>query len=938
MTESIKQKVYALQSQFPDADETSKKTYKLLRTHVRGLIGIRKGLGLEEVDIKFSKPSPEVIQKFSGQPWFDEIMNDLSDTAFEPGLIVITGANGKGKTTFLENAHFFRTMVSQDGSLKDQFYLKHSFRYNWAECDGDIYVSMIKIDALVKSGSGEAYLYKNGKSLNDGKVSTYDEILRDEFGSESLFFNSTFAGQKSKGYADLEISDRRKLFYELRNLIKYDPIHDECNIKINGNKKKKIEGLLDKLAGIEGSICSLTEDVPNADELEQQRIKHLNEQAEITAAISDMETEIENCEKQLRETEINIATSQEKLKGNEDLEKKIKLISDKIDSATKDHKSKLIRFNSEVEDNSKLIDRNKKLLENKEVVAEKLQLIKDLQNDKSEKAAKLNKINNEIHAVQEKYFDKQKNISASEKILNQKRIELNELINRKDNLNNKLADLSSGIEEIQSDIEFKNSYLQEPDNKPLLLNDGSQENAALVKLADTFNYEFNSIAKEIIDFEYEIEKNKAIKKEIILSKIISLKEKVYSQPAFDAPLQNLMKLEQRLDKITAANQDKLTELKIQFERISNEYSGLVKTITPIEIEVKNLEKDVTKNKQMSEEELEINSSEYKSEAKKVTNAIADIDKQLTDLQKTDWEKLSKEADHAENNIKLLQQKLETAKSSIKESNKTFDEYVFDLKADASEAQNKLDLELPKKISELEDTLDFLKGQLFDLNSALTNRNNALDTLEISIKEIDMTLEQLKNTQKRIDELNEQRKNIQQEITDWTLLANAFDKTGIPVLKMENSGPEITSLVNELLAFYEKDSRVILETTVPKADKSGYKESFEITCIDNHNIPGIPNTMEVKRKSGGERVWYNTAIQSAISIFQNQEQSDSTVFFDEQDGALDSLGSTYKFLEMLQKAHELTKAHQTILITHRQELIDMIPQRITFNDGYVKIEN
>lgn len=175
---------------------------KILKLKLRGAVGIRKGLGLEEIEIDF--------------------------TQFNPGLVALTGRNGSGKTTIMENLHPYRMMVSREGSLQNHFYLKDSYRILEFEYNGDHYESKILIDAL--TGGSEAYLFKNGKPLNEGKLTTYDEAIESLLGSTELFFNSVFSGQKSKGIAELKPADRRKLFYELLNLNIYDTTLSELKL------------------------------------------------------------------------------------------------------------------------------------------------------------------------------------------------------------------------------------------------------------------------------------------------------------------------------------------------------------------------------------------------------------------------------------------------------------------------------------------------------------------------------------------------------------------------------------------------------------------------------------------------------------------------------------------------------------------------------------
>jgi len=106
---------------------------RILKLKLRGAIGIKKGLGVDEVEIDF--------------------------TQFQPGLIALTGRNGSGKTTIMENLHPYRCMVSRDGSLQNHFFLKDSYRIIDFEIAGKFYKAQINIDAL--TGGSEAYLFES---------------------------------------------------------------------------------------------------------------------------------------------------------------------------------------------------------------------------------------------------------------------------------------------------------------------------------------------------------------------------------------------------------------------------------------------------------------------------------------------------------------------------------------------------------------------------------------------------------------------------------------------------------------------------------------------------------------------------------------------------------------------------------------------------------
>ena len=94
-------------------------------------------------------------------------------------------------------------------------------------------------------------------------------------------------------------------------------------------------------------------------------------------------------------------------------------------------------------------------------------------------------------------------------------------------------------------------------------------------------------------------------------------------------------------------------------------------------------------------------------------------------------------------------------------------------------------------------------------------------------------------------------------------------------------------------------------------------------------------MSLSSAASSVKSWGKGVLQAA---FKNQNAEELTVFFDEQDGPLDSYGAVERYFEMLSKVHIKTKAYQTILITHRPEIIDMIPQQIKLKNGTLQLIN
>lgn len=171
---------------------------------LRGAIGIRDGLGEEQIEIDF--------------------------TRFSPGLICIAGPNGSGKTTILDNLHPFLELPSRNGKLANHFFLRDSLREFMFELDGSTYRSVVFIDSQTRKT--EAYLYKDGSPMNDGHISTYENQVVQLMGPPTLFFKSIFAAQGASGITRMTTAERKKLFLELLDLDLYGVYCDYSGSKI----------------------------------------------------------------------------------------------------------------------------------------------------------------------------------------------------------------------------------------------------------------------------------------------------------------------------------------------------------------------------------------------------------------------------------------------------------------------------------------------------------------------------------------------------------------------------------------------------------------------------------------------------------------------------------------------------------------------------------
>ncbi len=185
---------------------------KINKLRLKGFIGIKKGLGLDEIEIDFSGLS---------------------------GLIALSGENGRGKSTVLDCCTPYPRLASRKGALQYHTYGRDAEKELVFEFSGDHYRTLIKIDS--ESGRSEGYLWKNDIPEVDGKISNYNKYIVDLFGSPELFFNSVFCAQNSKKLNDMTTGDLKKLFSEflrLDTLIEYENTAKQCDNLLTAQAEK----------------------------------------------------------------------------------------------------------------------------------------------------------------------------------------------------------------------------------------------------------------------------------------------------------------------------------------------------------------------------------------------------------------------------------------------------------------------------------------------------------------------------------------------------------------------------------------------------------------------------------------------------------------------------------------------------------------------------
>jgi exonuclease SbcC len=264
---------------------------------IRGSIGIKKGLGLDEIEF------------------------DLSD---KTGLVALSGPNGKGKSTTLELMSLYRTLASRKGALRHHFFLRDSRVEQKFLYDGDEYHIIWKIDS--GSDRSEAFVIVNGESVVDGKNKEYDKYIVEKFGSQNLFYNSVFCAQGSENMSNMTAGKIKELFVEFLRIERFEEWRKKSAAGVEYYQKK-----LNVLSG-EMDICK--EQLFDFGDIDA-KIKHndisiASKELDINAATKD----IEKYEKAIIECQAKSEKQKADIERKAEIETALKELISKRDKIT----------------------------------------------------------------------------------------------------------------------------------------------------------------------------------------------------------------------------------------------------------------------------------------------------------------------------------------------------------------------------------------------------------------------------------------------------------------------------------------------------------------------------------------------------------------------------------------------------------------------------
>jgi len=300
--------------------------------------------------------------------------------------------------------------------------------------------------------------------------------------------------------------------------------------------------------------------------------------------------------------------------------------------------------------------------------------------------------------------------------------------------------------------------------------------------------------------------------------------------------------------------------------------------------------------------------------------------------------------------KILSADMEEAGRAVAEAEEArwtaeaeYDKEVISAKSAVAEAEATRSNANGRKL-QAEDALEEARAQLgdtgvADAQVALTRSTHARKTAESALREADQAvaaarakLDALREREASIAPARERLTAGEIDLGDWRLLEEAMGKDGIPQLRIDAAGPEVSALATEILRVsWGTRFSIAIETTRELVTREGTAEAFEIVVWDG----GERRTVE--DLSGGERVVIHIAISLACAIYNRRKSGIDwrTLMIDEMDGALDRQHAQH-YVPMLRRARELGEFHQILYVSHRPSVIEAADVVVTVEDGRLTV--
>lgn len=283
-------------------------------------------------------------------------------------------------------------------------------------------------------------------------------------------------------------------------------------------------------------------------------------------------------------------------------------------------------------------------------------------------------------------------------------------------------------------------------------------------------------------------------------------------------------------------------------------------------------------------------------------------------------KLKEDVKLANGKIEVLKKKIEAIRFSLDERDKAQRIELENLRKRASDeitsfTEQLSKLEKPVAADELERARKRVEKSLADENVCQAQIDALISSRVKLLSRIETCTRLEQEGKATLDEIA----RFEKEEAQFRLIEKGFGVNGLIALSIDDAGPEIASMCNQLLHECFDGRFSVRLDTLKTLQNGNTRETFDVIVFDN--LKGGEKTLGMM--SGGERVWVNECLTRAIALYVSSASGMqfATLFTDEADGALDSERKR-QFMCMKRSILKLGGYEREYFVSQTPELWDM----------------
>lgn len=299
----------------------------------------------------------------------DSFILNLESIPHDAKIVALSGKNGIGKTTLMDNLHPYRLMPSRSNTMTvggfsywDNICLPEARKRLIWEHNGKRYQSDLIFKNSGKTNKTEAYLSVWNSNLEnweacslsdgtkcDGKTSTYDLGVEEILGSSEAFFLSNFSAQKRKSIASYTAGEFKPILGSILGLENLSELSEKASM-VGKLLKFRLTGLQEDLSQSRVAEKNIADTTAELELHEAAYLKLCNDEVDLQSKLNKLKQELASLESkqeaQAKESEQRTFLESQ-LKRIDD---QFRLQQQKIQSDTHALKNKLQEDRKRIED------------------------------------------------------------------------------------------------------------------------------------------------------------------------------------------------------------------------------------------------------------------------------------------------------------------------------------------------------------------------------------------------------------------------------------------------------------------------------------------------------------------------------------------------------------------------------------------------------------